>query len=71
MKKKEIQELKNKPPGELQKLLSDKRAELRTLTFDREAGKVQTESAVRALRKHIARILTFMHSPPQSLESKN
>jgi ribosomal protein L29 len=60
MKPKEIQELKNKPVPELQKLLKESRERLRLLKFDLAAGKVKDVSELRSLRKDIARIMTFM-----------
>jgi len=60
MKIREIQELKNKAPAELQALLTDSERELRTLRFDLNAGKTKAIHTIRELRKKIARILTFM-----------
>ena len=60
MKKKEINELKNKPVAELTKMLSDNRKRLRELSFDLAAGKVKDVAEIRTIRKDIARILTFV-----------
>lgn len=60
MKKKEIQELKRKPRAELQNLLETSKERLRTLKFDLAAGKVKNVKDLRAIRKNIARILTFL-----------
>ncbi len=61
MKRKEIEELKNKPILELEKMLKDGRSRLRVLKFDLKAGKVKNVQELRILRKDIARALTFMH----------
>lgn len=60
MKRKEIQELKNKPVLELHKLLGEGREKLRLLKFDLAAGKVKDIQEIRSLRKDIARIQTFI-----------
>ena len=62
MKKREIQELKNKPVLELRKLLGDSREKLRLLKFDLAAGKVKDIQEIRSLRKDIARIQTFINN---------
>jgi len=60
MKKKEIQELKNKPIGELERLVLDGGEKLRALRFDLAAGKVKNVNEVRETRKKIARANTFI-----------
>ena len=70
MKKKEINELKNKPIAELTKMLSDNRKRLRDLSFDLAAGKVKDVAEIRTIRKDIARILTFVQIS-KSKEQKN
>jgi large subunit ribosomal protein L29 len=60
MKKKEIQELKNKPVAELTRMAHDKAEELRTLRFDLAAGKVKDISKIREARKAIARVKTVL-----------
>jgi len=60
MKKKEIEDLKNKPAVELQKLAAEARERLRVLKFDLAAGKVKNIKDLRIVRKNIARLLTFM-----------
>ncbi len=60
MKRKEIEELKNKPGAELEKMLKDGRSRLRVLKFDLKAGKVKDVAELRRLKKDIARVLTFM-----------
>ena len=60
MKKKEIQELKNKPAAELERLVKEKNDELRVLRFDLAAGKVKDISKIRDARKTVARIQTFL-----------
>ncbi|RMD63186.1 50S ribosomal protein L29 [Candidatus Parcubacteria bacterium] len=60
MKRKEKEELKRKSAAELQKLLQEKREELRTLRFDIAAGKVKNLFLLRDTKKTIARILTLL-----------
>ena len=60
MKKKDIQELKNKQAAELERLVRDGNTELRALRFDLAAGKVKDISKIRELRKKIARAQTFL-----------
>jgi large subunit ribosomal protein L29 len=60
MKKKDIQELKNKPDAELTRLIKDSGEQLRVLRFDLAAGKVKDISKIRDLRKSIARMQTFL-----------
>lgn len=62
MKKKEIQELKNKQEGELMRLVREKSDELRVLRFDLAAGKVKDISKIREARKLIARASTFLQA---------
>lgn len=61
MKKKDIQELKNKQVGELERIVKDKSDELRTLRFDLAAGKVKDISKIHDARKTIARAKTFLN----------
>ena len=60
MKKKDIQDLKDKPKIELEKLLRETKADLRKAMFDLEAGKLQNVRTLRAFRKKIARLMTFI-----------
>ena len=60
MKKKDIQELKNKPAAELECLIKDKNDALRVLRFDLAAGKVKDISKIRDAKKAVARIHTFL-----------
>jgi ribosomal protein L29 len=60
MKKKEIQELKNKPLGELERLVLDSGEKLRALRFDLAAGKVKNVNELHHMRKTIARAKTFI-----------
>ena len=60
MKKKDIQELKNKGEGELMRLVKDKGDELRVLKFDLAAGKVKDISKIREARKAVARAMTVL-----------
>lgn len=59
MKKNEIEELKNKPAAEIEKMLRDQREHLRSLKFNLAAGKIKNFQELRAARKNIARILTI------------
>lgn len=61
MKKKEIQELKNKPLGELERLVHESGEKLRALRFDLAAGKVKNVNELHQTRKKIARMKTFIH----------
>ncbi len=60
---KNFQELKLKVPAELHKILKDDREKLRSLRFDRIAGKVKNANEIGNVRKNIARILTILNSP--------
>jgi ribosomal protein L29 len=60
MKKKDIQELKNKQDAELERLIRDKNEELRILRFDLAAGKVKDISKIREARKLVARAKTLL-----------
>jgi len=62
MKKKEIQQIKNKPLPELRKDLADYREKLRKLKFDLSQGKVKNIKEIQETKKIIARILTLMNS---------
>ena len=65
MKKKDVQEMKNKSEAELMRLVKDKNEELRTLRFDLAAGKVKPISKIREARKKIARAMTFLNQQAQ------
>jgi len=60
MKKKDIQELKNRSHAELANLEKESKDRLRTLRFDLAAGKVKNVAELHDLKKKIARIKTFM-----------
>jgi ribosomal protein L29 len=60
MKKKEIQEMKNKALGELEHLVSESGNKLRQLRFDLAAGKVKNVNELHHARKTIARAKTFI-----------
>ena len=62
MKKRQSQDLKNKPLPELQKSLIEYREQLRKLKFDLAAGKVKNVREIREIKKIIARILTIVNS---------
>jgi ribosomal protein L29 len=61
MKKKEIQELKNKSLGELERIVLDGGEKLRALRFDLAAGKVKNVNELHHTRKNIARAKTFIN----------
>lgn len=60
MKKKEIQDMKNKPLGELEHMVLDSEERLRALRFDLAAGKVKNVNELHQTRKTIARAKTFI-----------
>lgn len=59
MKKTEIQKLKNADKSELLKEAGAAKEELRSLKFDLASGKIKSVSAIREVKKKIARMLTF------------
>lgn len=61
MKKKDIQELKNKSTAELHRTVVDGVERLRALRFDLAAGKVKNVAELHETRKRIARAKTFLH----------
>jgi ribosomal protein L29 len=61
MKKKEIQELKNKSLGELEHIVLESGEKLRALRFDLAAGKVKNVNELHYTRKKIARAKTFIN----------
>ena len=61
MKKKELQQLKNKPLPELQKRLKENRDKLWQLKVDLVSGKVKNVREIRVTRKNIAKILTLIN----------
>ena len=58
-----IQELRQKPKGELHKILQDSREKLRQLRFDLVSGKIKNVREVRKVKKEIARISTLLNYP--------
>lgn len=62
MKKKEIQELKNRPADQLTVLVHETSEKLRSLRFDLAAGKVKDITQIHEAKKKIARMKTFIHS---------
>ena len=60
MKKKDIQELKNKSVGELGHIVAESSERLRALRFDLAAGKVKNVNELHQTRKKIARAKTFL-----------
>lgn len=60
MKKRELQELKNKPVAEYHRLIEEGKEKLRSLKFDLAAGKVKNVNELRSIKKNIARMETFI-----------
>ncbi len=60
MKKREVEQLKTKQVAELAKLIREAEERLRKLKFDLAAGKVKNVAELRATRKAIARMHTFV-----------
>ena len=60
MKRREVQELKTRPPAELEKKFEEFRSSLWSLKKDLAAGKVKNVREIKALKKNIARVLTFL-----------
>lgn len=58
-------ELANKNEADLQKLLTQKRDELRELRFKASNGQLKQVREMRVVRKHIARILTALNTHKQ------
>lgn len=56
-----ITELRQKPKGELHKILQDNREKLRQLRFDLVSGKIKNVREVRKVKKEIAQILTILN----------
>jgi ribosomal protein L29 len=61
MKKKEIQELKNRSKDQLTALVIETSEKLRALKFDLAAGKVKDVRPIHEAKKGIARMKTFIH----------
>lgn len=55
-----LQELKQKPKTELDKILRESRERLRQLRFDLAAGKIKNVREIRKTKKEIARVLTLL-----------
>lgn len=62
MKKKEFQELKNKPVAELNKMMSDFKERLWNVKNDLLRGKVKNIQEMKTIKKDIARIMTIVNS---------
>ena len=60
MKRKEIQELKNRPVVDLTRMVKEANEKLRVLRFDLSAGKVKNVSELHQLKKSVARMKTFI-----------
>jgi ribosomal protein L29 len=60
MKKKEFEDLKNKPAEELRKFLRELQERKETLSFDLAQGKVKNIQELRNVKKSIAQILTIL-----------
>jgi ribosomal protein L29 len=62
MKKKELENLKNKTMIEINKELRDYRERLLNLKMDLSLGKVKNISEIKELKKNIAQLLTIKNS---------
>lgn len=60
MKKRDVQELKNKSLGELERIVLESGEKLRALRFDLAAGKVKNVNELHQTRRKIARVKTFI-----------
>jgi ribosomal protein L29 len=61
MKPKEFQNIKNKPPEELEKDLRVYREKLRQLNFDLASGKVKNIREIRYVKRSIAQVRTLIN----------
>jgi ribosomal protein L29 len=59
MKRRNLDEMKNKSAVELRQFAQDSREKVRTMKLDLMAGKVKNVDDLRVLRKDIARALTI------------
>jgi len=66
MKKKEWQQLKNKPLAELQKKLEGEQDRLWQLRTDLASGKVKNVREIRLAKKTIAQLLTVINQLSQT-----
>lgn len=62
MKKKEVEKLKTRTVADLSKELLEQREKLWVIERDTREGKIKNVHAGRALRRDIARIMTFIAS---------
>ncbi|TSC96702.1 MAG: 50S ribosomal protein L29 [Parcubacteria group bacterium Athens0714_26] len=62
MKRKDLEQLKNKPKQELQHDLSKNHEKLWNLKIDLAAGKVKNVREIRQLKRTIAKINTFLNA---------
>ena len=70
MKKKEIQEMKNKSVGELERLVHESGEKLRALRFDLAAGKVKNVNELHETKQAIARAKTFLRTDMSNNHAK-
>ena len=70
MKKRELQELKNKPILEYNRLINEGKEKLRSLKFDLAAGKVKNVNELRVLKKNIARMETFIKEKTDGINTE-
>ena len=56
-----FKDIVGKKKEELSGVIKEKQARLRSLSFDLSSGKVKNVREIRALKKDIARILTFLN----------
>ncbi len=60
------QELRNKNPEELKRLLQEKRVELCKTRFDIKANQTRDNQSQKRIKKDVARILTILNSNNKS-----
>lgn len=65
-----VKELRTKHAGELATLLGDKRLRLGQLRFSIVRGEVKNVREISQVKRDIARILTLMKAPSETLLSK-
>lgn len=65
-----IQEINKKSNTELQKILMEKRENLRQLRFNLAAGKVKNIREIRSTKKDIAKTLTVLNSKSKTPNNK-
>lgn len=62
MKRKDLEQIKNKPKAELQEELKKQKEKLWTLKVDLKSGKVKNVREIRSIKKKIAVVNTILSS---------